>query len=830
MLDINQYNLPVAEIVEETKTKLNDNNALIITAPPGAGKSTLLPLALLDCHCAKGKKILMLEPRRLAARQIAIRMAEMLGEPIGKTVGYRIRFETKVSAETRIEVLTEGILTRMLQSDNTLEDVGIVIFDEFHERSLFADVALAFTRECQQIVRPDLRIIIMSATIDVENLSNKLNAPIIESQGRMHKVDINYCDECDERTVADVAAHVIREAHTKDRGDILAFLPGEAEISRCEELLRGKLGDTKVMPLYGMLPQNAQRAAILPDPKGKRKIVLATPIAETSLTIEGVRIVVDSGLYRRLRFDPTSGLSHLETARISMDMATQRTGRAGRLTEGVCYRLWTKATEARMRPHREPEIIQADLSQLVLDLARWGETNAENMTWLTPPPRENILQAKELLNMLDAIDDDDRITERGLEISNLPCHPRIAQMLLAAEDDEQKSQACDIAALMEERDPLGREAGIDINIRIEALRRNRAQHLHNRKLDRIEKIAEQYRKIIGAEINNEPFDSYVTGYLIAAAYPERIASAHAGNNAQFLLSNGNLAQISHNDDLAHEPWLAISHVDAREGVGKIFLASPIDPTDLRSHIRERDVVKWDREAKRVVANHEMRIGRLLLNSKPIHNCKRELIDKAILTELKLNGKQMLNFDNVEQLQNRIASVAIWHNDEEWPHVDTDTLLASVDDWLAPYIQHVNTAADLEKIDIKSIITSTLSYEQQQALNKLAPESIKVPSGSMIRLQYFQDGRPPILAVRLQEMFGLADTPTIDNGKIPVLIHLLSPGFKAVQVTQDLRSFWNNAYFEVRKELRMRYPKHVWPEDPWNEPAIKGVKKKTQRPS
>ncbi len=820
------FGLPAYDIADQVNEQLRSYNSLIITAPPGAGKSTLLPLTMLS-RVPDDKRILMLEPRRLAARQIAERMSDMLGEEVGQTVGYRIRFETRVSDRTRVEVLTEGILTRMLLSDNELKGVAMVIFDEFHERSLFADVALALCRECQQILRPDLKIVIMSATIDASLLAEKLTAPVVESAGRMFPVEILNVGDCDVKSIAAQTTHFVREAYNKESGDILAFLPGEAEIRQCEEVLRQAFPEASVHALYGQLPPSKQRAAILPSRDGRRKIVLSTPIAETSLTIEGVRIVVDSGFCRQLVFNPTSGLSHLETVRISLDMANQRAGRAGRLTEGVCYRLWSKATESRMKPNREPEIEQADLAQLVLDLAAWGETQPQNLTWLTPPPAGHIAQARELLEMLRAVDDAGRITPHGRELNALPCHPRVAQMLLMSADDQEKSLACDIAALLDERDPLGREAGTDINKRIEALRRNRQEKRGNRLFDRIEKVAAQYRSLIGAGVDNDMPDAFQTGFLIAAAYPERIASAHAGNNACFMLSNGSIAQMPHTDDLAHEAWLAVAHLDARDDRGKIFLASPLDPTDLRSLITERDNVSWNAKQGAVVMQHELRIGRLVLSAKPLHNVDRALVDEVVLQAVERDGRSLLNFsDEVEQLQNRILSLRAW-GEKDWPDFSTDALLASVRSWLHPYLGKATTTSDLKKINLREALFYMLSYEQQQSLATLAPEQLRVPSGSRIRLSYSANGAPPVLAVRLQELFGLAETPTVCAGRQRVLLHLLSPGYKPVQITQDLRSFWENTYFEVRKELKSRYPKHVWPDDPWNEPATNRTKRRSQ---
>ncbi len=815
------FNLPVANIADEINDRLRDNSTIIVTAEPGAGKSTLLPLTILR-SLKPGAKILMLEPRRLAARQIAIRMAEMLQENLADTVGYRVRFENHISENTQIEVLTEGILTRKLLTDNELQGVDVVIFDEFHERSLFADVALALCRECQKILRPDLKIVIMSATIDHQKLASSLSAPVITCQGRMFPVKINYAEQCDPLTIPQTTAHIVRQAYNDEKGDILAFLPGESEIRQCEELLKGL--DAKIYPLYSLLPQSQQRAAILPDKNHKRKIVLATPIAETSLTIEGVRIVVDSGYCRRMKFDPNTSLSRLELVRISKDMADQRAGRAGRLEPGICYRLWSKATENQMNDHREAEILTADLAPMALDLANFGVNNADDLFWLTPPPRGHFLQARELLLMLQAIDDNGRITEHGKLLSSLPCHPRIAQMLLNAQTQEAKALACDIAAILEERDPLGRDTGVDINLRIEALRRIRRENRNSRNFAKVLKIADQYAKMLKINLLNDAFDPYLTGFLIATAYPERIASAHVGNNAQFLLSNGNLAQISHLDDLAHESWLAVAHLDAREGKGKIFLASPLDPTDLKSLIVERENISWNDKKGGVVAQREMRIGRLVLNSKPLHNVDPEQLKDAVYQALTKNGEQLLDFNkDVEQLQNRILSLRTWNEDNNFPDVRTEKLLEDPKSWLDPYLGSATTVEELKKIDLSKAIFYSLPFDVQQKLNNLAPTHIVVPSGSKIRLEYQANASEPVLSVRLQEVFGLIDTPTVNDGKQKVLMHLLSPGFKLVQITQDLSSFWKEAYFEVAKELKSRYPKHVWPADPLTEPPTRRTK-------
>lgn len=815
----------MAEIIDTTRRHLSEGNTLIVTAPAGAGKSTLLPLTWLDQPEFAGGRILMLEPRRLAARTIAMRMADMLGEDVGRTVGYRIRFETRVSSSTRIEILTEGILTRMLQSDNGLEGVAAVVFDEFHERSLHADLAMALCRECQQVLRPDLRIIVMSATLDVSGLSQLLGAPVVESRGRQYPVSVIHTDNCDPFSIAQQTAGTVIRAWREQQGDILAFLPGEAEISRCEESLRRALPDAAIHPLYGMLPHHRQSAAIVPDRAGRRKVVLATSIAETSLTIEGITTVVDCGFGRLQRFDPDTGLSRLETVPVSLDMADQRAGRAGRLRPGVCYRMWTLATESRMAQHRKPEIEYADLAPLVLDLALWGETDALRLTWLTPPPKPQLAQASELLRQLEAIADDGRITPHGRALAALPCHPRIAQMLVSAGPLGLLPLATDVAALLDERDPLPREAGIDINLRIDALRSNRAHAKGNRALDRIEKTASQYRSIVRCPVDNEPFDSYDTGMLLVQAYPERIASARPGNNAQFQLSNGCMAMASHTDTLAHEPWLAVAGINAREGMGRIFMASPLNPKDLRPMVRTRDNVSWSARRGGLTAQQELRIGSIVLQAKPIHNLPPMVVAEAVCAAVEREGASLLNFSPaVEQWQNRVLSLRAWHG-TDWPDVSTPALVATCRQWLMPYVDDIRTPEALRKLDILEPLLYHLTFDQRRLLDHLAPTHVQVPSGSRIVLAYRPTGEPPILAVRLQEVFGLAQTPTVDEGRHSVLMHLLSPGFKPVQITSDLRSFWDNAYFEVKKELKARYPKHVWPDKPWEEPATRGPKRR-----
>jgi len=817
--------LPVKEIISETRDHLANQNTLIISAPPGAGKSTLLPLALMEETWLKGQKILMLEPRRLAAKSIATRMASLLGEEVGQRIGYRIRFEKRVSKATCIEVLTEGILTRILQSDNALEGVGMVIFDEIHERSLHADLALALCRESQEILRPDLRIMLMSATINSTELSDRLKAEVLESQGRQYPVDLIYTDASDVRLLPEITANTVARAVKEQAGDTLVFLPGEGEIRKCEALLKAQLSDFMIYPLFGMLAGSQQQAAIMPDRQGRRKIVMATAIAETSLTIEGIHTVVDCGFSRVSRFDPKTGLSRLETIEISKDSADQRAGRAGRLGPGVCYRMWPLATHTRLKKHRIPEILEADLSSLVLEMAAWGVDNIQDLTWLSLPPAAAITQASESLHELEALEND-RITEHGRQIQKLPCHPRIAHMLLKAQEEDLLPLATDLAALLEERDPLPRETGIDINLRIEALRRHRKGDRTLRTLNRIEKVAASYRQLFNIKPDNGPVDPYETGVILVQAYPERIAHASPGTNARFMMANGKQAMASHQDDLAYEPWLAIAHVDDRERGGKIFMASALNPQDLAPLVKERESIVWDSRKGGLLANKELRIGRIVLQSKPLRQPDEEQVVAAISKALEKEGGSLLNFSpEFTQWQNRVLSVRKWQPDGEWPDVSTASLLKSNKLWLSPYLNRIRKPEDIAKIDLEEVLQNYLPWEKQSELEVLAPKHQTVPSGSKIRLQYQANGESPVLAVRIQEVFGMPENPKVNQGKVAVLMHLLSPASRPIQITSDLPNFWENTYFEVRKELRIRYAKHYWPEDPREAEAIRGVKRK-----
>jgi len=826
---------PIQEIIPEIKQKLEGNPVIILQAPPGAGKSTILPLQLLNEKWLNNKKIILLEPRRLAARSVAERMAQLLNETAGQTIGYRVRFENKTSASTKIEVVTEGILTRMLQNDNALENLGLVIFDEFHERSLNADLALALCLQVQQLLRDDLKILIMSATINGEKLSSLLNnAPIITSAGRQYPVKVIY-EGVDEKVPLHInMAKAIRKVVSEQHGDILAFLPGAGEIQRTLELFENT--DTiSVHPIYGELSSQKQQEAISPHPQGKRKVILATSIAETSLTIEGITTVIDGGFARVPRFDARSGFTRLETVKITKDAADQRAGRAGRLGPGVCYRLWSEGTHIHLLPQRKPEIMEADLAPLVLELSQWGIKKMSELMWLNPPPEGNVLQAKELLNQLGAIEND-KITQSGKDLLQMPTHPRIAHLLIEAKHWQQSNDtlnftalASDIASLLEERDPLKKEEGKDISLRVEILRKWRSgEHVNAERhsLERIERAAQSWRKLLKTNVDNATPDIFAIGKLIAAAYPERVAKRIDKNGLRYRLSNGRIVKLQEHDSLQRHEYLAIAQLDAGTGEGKVFMASALNPDDLMDLAVEKQNFYWDNERGMIAGTTEKNVGSIVIQSKPIHKIPDDIRSTIICNAIKNEGLKMIGWgEKQEHLQARILSLRIWRPGENWPDVNNETLINTIEQWLPPYLLNINKRSELQNLNLNQLIISMLSWEQSQQLNVLAPESIKVPSGSMIQVHYYDDGRKPEMQVRLQELFGLTETPAVNEGKNKLLLHLLSPGYKPVQVTQDLKSFWSKTYFEVRKDLLSRYPKHSWPENPLTAEAVRGIKKR-----
>lgn len=829
------HDFPINEIIPDLKVKLQNEPVIILQAPPGAGKSTILPLELLNEKWLEGKKIIMLEPRRLATRSVATRMASLLNESVGETIGYRIRFENKISKNTKIEVVTEGILTRMLQNDNALDDVGLVIFDEFHERSLNADLALALCYQVQQVLRNDLRILIMSATLDGAKLSSLLNnAPILTSEGRQYPVSIHYLNT-DEKVYLHLRmANAIKKALRENKGDILAFLPGAGEIIRTQQLLEEENSEIAIQPLYGDLSQQKQQEAILPNVNGKRKVVLATSIAETSLTIEGITVVIDCGYARSPRFDIQTGLTRLETIKVTKDAADQRAGRAGRLGPGVCYRLWSEGSHIHLIPNRKPEILEADLAPLMLELSQWGIKNINELLWLTPPPQAAVSQAKELLNQLGALQNN-KITTRGKEMLQMPTHPRLAHMLIEATQFQKNkptenfiSLATDIAAILEERDPLGKESGADLSLRIELLRKYRAGERVNadrKVLDRIERLAQSWRKLVRIDVDNGTPNIFNIGKLLATAYPERIAK-RMDKSLRYRLANGRIVKLNETDALAQEAWLAVAHLDAGTNEGKVFLAAAFDSNDLYELAEERQTISWDKERGMVVGAIEKRVGNLILETKAITKIDDAQRIQVLCDVIRENGLKIVNWnESQEDLQARVLSLRAWRPSENWPDISNEHLLDTLEDWLSPYLIKINKLSELQKLNFTEILHSILPWELSQKLDKLAPAKMEVPTGSMIKLTYFNDGSKIEMAVRLQEVFGLFETPTVNEGKNKILLHLLSPGYKPVQITQDLKSFWEKTYFEVRKELLSRYPKHHWPEDPLTAEAMRGPKRR-----
>lgn len=794
--------LPVAGIAASVNESLAENPRVVVTAPPGSGKSTLLPLSVLEA-IPEGK-IIMLEPRRPAARQIAVRMAQMLGETVGETVGYRMRFESKVGKNTRIEVVTEGIMERMLIEDPTLDGVAAVIFDEFHERSLTADLTLALTLEGQNLLRDDLKIVVMSATINTAELCAALSAPLIEAEGDMFPVEIIHAEDADLNDCTPAVISAVRRAYREQPGDILAFVPGQWEIVRCQEALQSMLPEARVLPLHGMLPPAEQMRVLEYRSEEGRKIVLATPVAETSLTIEGVRTVVDSGFYRNVRFEASTGLSRLVTERISLDMARQRAGRAGRLSPGVCYRLWSKATEFRMKDNRTPEILEADLSAMMLEIMAWGSGKPESLPWITPPPAAHIADAKRLVALLGAMDDG-KLTPHGRRMALLPCHPRIANMLLAAGDGRMRALAADIAALLEEKDPLNDENDADINSRILLLRQQRRGN--GSKWKRIIKVAEQYRRMVRCPEDNGEVDPCDTGRLLASAYPERVAMRLKDDI--YRLPGGENVRLNDADNLSAYEFLAIASMGQR-----IFLASPVSREALVKMARRYENITWSSREGRLVAREELRIGVLTVSSRQLPEPDRDLMVQTICAAAAKEGRSMFDFnDDVTRLQRRIALVSEWHPELDVPEVSTEKLLSTAGEWLPLYIGKATTVQELRKIDLREVIKGIVGYELMAEIDRIAPTHVKLPCGRNVGIDYREGCEAPVVSARLQDCLGLKDTPRVDGGRRPVLMELLSPGFKPVQLTQDLRGFWTGTYFEVRKELRRRYPKHRWPDNP-----------------
>lgn len=815
--------LPIDAVLPALRQALASHPAVVLQAPPGAGKTTRVPLALLDQEWLAGRSIVMLEPRRLAASNAARFMAGLLGETVGQTVGYAIRYERRISAATRIEVVTEGILTRRLQNDPELKGVGLVIFDEFHERNLHSDLALALCRDAQLGLRDDLKILVMSATLDAAPVAKLLgDAPLISSSGRAFSVALHYLPQEPSGRLPDIAAAAVRRGLKETSGDLLVFLPGAGEIRRCAELLQDVSGLCDLRPLYGDLPFAEQERALLPGPR--RRVVLATNIAETSLTIDGVSVVVDAGFERRPRFDAARGMTTLELQRISRASAEQRAGRAGRLGPGVCYRLWTEGAHGSLLPFTPTEISHADLAPLALELAHWGVAEAAQLTWLDPPPAGHLAGAQMLLRRLGALDTDNRLTPLGTRMAGLPAHPRLARLLLAGEDAGTPRLAADLAALLGERDLAGSErpghaSPSDLLDRLALLCRPGAET--------VARAARYWRERLKSMPGEAAPDAASVGRLLAQAYPDRIGREREPGSGRYYFIGGFGGRLGERTAVRGGEWLvAVEVVGKGGGEGEICLASVLERAQVEElfggELLWQRAVDWDERAGRVSAREVRRLGALILQERPVVATPGDTVP-ALLAVLRRQGLELLTWSEATQ-QWRARVQLLAGQLSGWPDLADAALLRQLEVWLAPFLPGVTSLSALRRVDLLPPLQSLLNREQLRDLERLAPERLSVPSGSSIRLDYTAAGGP-VLACKLQELFGLAATPSVAGGAVPVLIHLLSPAGRPLAVTRDLRSFWDTVYPEVKKEMKGRYPRHPWPDDPWNAEATRRVKKR-----
>ncbi|WP_042160713.1 ATP-dependent helicase HrpB [Paenibacillus gorillae] len=823
--------LPIDEVLPELLAALRTNTGVVLTAEPGAGKTTRVPLALLDEPWLQGRKIIMLEPRRLAARSAAKYMADMLGEPVGATVGYRVRLDTKVSRSTRIEVVTEGILTRMLQEDQALEQVGAVLFDEFHERHLHGDLGLALCLQTQALLRDDLRLLVMSATLDTAAVAALLDeAPVITSKGRAYPVNTVYLSSRPEGKLEANMAVLIEQAMRDSEGDVLAFLPGVGEIRRTASLLAqaGVNADwaVRITELHGNMPLEMQDEAIAPCKPGERKVVLATSIAESSLTVEGVRIVVDSGLMRVPRFSPRTGMSRLETIQVSQASADQRRGRAGRLAPGVCYRLWTEQEQRYLPEQSTPELAEADLTQLALELAVWGIQQPSELRWLDEPPQAAFEHATELLKLLRAIDASGKPTSWGRRMARLGLHPRLGYMLLRAKRLGLAETASELAALLSERDLLPQERNVDLMLRVDALKGRGAGAADRGAVQRMKAQAAQWMRMLDtadgeeagggkeAEQREQTTEGEPFGLLLAFAFPDRIAQRR--NDGRYLLANGRGAALPELQPLSRAAYLVAAELDDSGTESRIRLATMLQAEQLQlaagEQIDVQDSVEWDSAAGAVRARRRQRLGAIVLKEGPQPKPDPEQVARALLDGIRQSGLGLLQMSK-QSLQLLARMRLMSGRNKDWPDVSEETLLATLEDWLLPHLTGMKNRNDLQRLNMFQVLQSVYSWQQCQQLDEMVPTHITVPSGSRIPVDY-SDPEAPFIAVRLQELFGLRETPMLAGGKLPLTIHLLSPSQRPVQVTRDLGSFWSGAYFEVKKDLKGRYPKHYWPDDPY----------------
>jgi ATP-dependent helicase HrpB len=820
--------LPITEILDDLKDVLHRNHNAVLQAPPGAGKTTGVPLALLDASWLQGRRIIMLEPRRLAVRAAAYRMADLLDEPVGRTIGYRVRMDSRVGPEGRIEVVTEGVLVRMLQADPALSDVGLVIFDEYHERSLEADLALALCRDIQGVLNNDLRLLVMSATLEAEPVAELLDkAPVLTCRGRSFPVETRYRGLRPGEKVAAAVTATVLQAVAEGHGSILVFLPGAAEIRHAVKGLEAAaLGpEWRIAPLYGNLSREMQQQAIAPSPAGEHKIVLATSIAETSLTIEGIRVVVDSGLSRVPRFDVGSGLTRLVTVSATRASVDQRRGRAGRTAPGTCFRLWSREQHAGLVTQARPAILEADLTPLVLELALWGVTDATTLDWLDPPSPAALQQGGKLLADLGAIDRSGHITDHGRAMVTLPLHPRLAHMVLMAVSIGAGDLACDLAALLSERDILRLGPGerdADLRPRLEIL----AQFHRARRFDtdlgrvdpeacqRVRRVADNLRHRLAIE--RKSYDDTMAGSLLAWAYPDRIAQARGGQRGRFLLSGGRGALLDPAEPLAAADYLVAATLDGDRREARIFLGAALTAADLHDRCGPQmqwvDRVDWDAERQVVRAERLLKLGALCLKTETLTVIDAETREVAFLKGIRSTGLSCLPWTKaLRNWQARVLFLRRLGDPEAWPDVSDAGLVETLENWLRPYLRGFSGLKDIRRMDLSAALHGHLPWRQQQRLDRLAPTHLVVPSGSRRPIDY--RGEIPVLAVRLQEMFGARETPTIAEGRQALSIHLLSPAGRPAQITQDLAGFWKNSYPEVKKELKGRYPKHHWPEDP-----------------
>jgi ATP-dependent helicase HrpB len=832
--------LPVEETLDTLKKNLSESNEVVLEAPPGAGKTTLVPLALMDEPWLAGRKIVMLEPRRIATKSAAYRMSSLINEKPGQRVGYRMRLDSKIGTNTRIEIITEGILTRMLQDDPTLEDVGLVIFDEFHERNLDSDLALALCLKGQQLFNSDndsqrLRILVMSATLDSIAISKMLDhAPIVKSEGRAYPVDIIYgrARKPNDRIVDHMVSTIKQALLDNPESSVLAFLPGQGEIHRCADALSDWLLDSKISgihlrPLYGNLSIEQQQQAIAPL-SGKhareQKVVLATNIAETSLTIEGIDIVVDSGLARESRFDPATGMSGLHTVKISRASSDQRAGRAGRLREGKCYRLWSAEQQNQLAAHGSPEILNTDLAPFALQLLQWGIDDPDELSWMDPPPKGPWQQAIDLLQSLGALEIRNHshvLTTHGQSMCALPVHPRLAHLLICGAEIGFTKKASLIASMLSDRDPFSRD-NPDISHHLDIVcGETKCPAQHQGWLRRTQQLAQQLEHHL-LKLNIRNSQSYLltskqlTGYLLACAYPDRIARRrHSGG---FQLANGRSANLPGQHYLAKSRWLAVAEVSNIAGSqgDAIRSATALDEIlfegIMSDFISTQTVAEWDKKTHRFIAEQQQKIGALILKRKTLEQVPTEVKTAALIQTIQQQGLQLLKWsDELKQWCARVNILRQVQGDQLWPDLTEESLLKTVDNWLTPYLDKVNSLQDFKKLDLKSILQALLPWDKQQQLNELAPLRLTVPSGSSIAINYNES--PPVLAVKLQEMFGCEQTPTIAKGKVALLVHLLSPAGRPLQITQDLAGFWRSSYHDVKKDMKGRYPKHPWPDNP-----------------